>query len=63
MELIKEIIKRKELGNDCTESESAEIKMWLKETIVQIGNGSINLIEKIQTLFPIEYGEVIDEIE
>jgi hypothetical protein len=61
MEKIKEILDRKAKGQDCTEEESAEIKMFVKEHIVQIGNGEVQLIEQIQEFFPIEYGEAIDE--
>lgn len=61
METVIEILKRKKAGNDCTESESAEIKMFIKEHIPLIGSGEVQLIEEIQTNFPIEYGEAIDE--
>jgi hypothetical protein len=59
---IETIIERKEQGIDCTEAESAELKMFLKE-LVQVGTGQIQLIEKIQMLFPLEYGEAMDELE
>lgn len=58
---IKKIVVRKKLGQDCTEDESAKIKMWLKETIPLIGSSDIDIIEDIQNLFPLEYGEALDE--
>lgn len=61
METVIEILKRKKAGIDCTESESAEIKVFIKGHIPLIGSGEIQLIEEIQTHFPIEYGEAIDE--
>ena len=63
MEKITEILERKINGIDCTEEESAEIKMFVKEHIIQIGNGDVQLIEQIQEFFPIEFGEVIDILE
>ncbi len=63
MELVKEIIERKKQGQDCTEQESAEIKMWIKETIIQVGTGQVQMVEDIQTHFPIEYGEALDEMD
>lgn len=59
---IENIIRRKELGFDCTETESAEIKMFLKE-LVQVNTGQVQLIERIQLNFPLEYGEALDEME
>jgi len=59
---VRQILSRKKKGEDCTESESAEIKMFVKEHLVQIGNGDVKLIEEIQEHFPLEYGEAIDEI-
>jgi hypothetical protein len=60
--VLKEILERKRQGIDCTEEESAEIKGFVKETLIQIETGQIQLIEEIQILFPIEYGEALDEI-
>lgn len=56
--LIKEIIKRKKQGLDCTEAESAEIKGYLRE-LKLVGEQSI--VAEIQELFPIEYGEFLEE--
>lgn len=61
--LVKKIIERKKQGVDCTEQESAEIKMFVKETIILAGSGDAQIIEDIQLLFPLEYGEAIDEME
>ena len=64
---IKEIIERQKqwvkhkIGADCTEDESAEIKMFVKETLIQVGTGEVQLIEDIQIYLPLEYGEAIDE--
>jgi hypothetical protein len=60
---IKEIIERKKNGVDCTEEESAELKGFLKEFIPLPNSGDIQMIEDIQLLFPLEYGEVLDEWE
>jgi hypothetical protein len=60
---IKEIIERKKNGVDCTEEESAELKGFLKEFIPLPESGDIQIIEEIQELFPIEYGESLDEWE
>lgn len=55
--MIQEIIERKKQGIDCTEQESAEIKMFFKK--------EANLSEKelIESLFPLEYCESIQESE
>jgi hypothetical protein len=60
---IKEIIERKKNGVDCTEEESAELKGFLKEFIPLPSSGDIQIIEDIQLLFPMEYGEALDEME
>lgn len=66
--LVREIIERQkqwadhQIGADCTEAESAEIKMFLKEHLVQIGNGDVQLIEDIQHYLPVEYGEAFEEL-
>lgn len=62
-ELVKEVIQRKKRGVDCTEEESAEIKMFIKKTFIQVASGEVQTIEEIQELFPLEYGEAIDEME
>lgn len=61
--LIKQILGRKKQGIDCTEQESAEIKMFVKERIIRVGSGEVQLIEDIQLLFPLEYGESLEEME
>ena len=61
--LVKAILERKKSGTDCTEQESAELKMFVKERLIQVGNGDVQIIEDIQLLFPLEYGEALDEME
>ena len=62
MPLIKGIIFRKDvLGQDCTEDESAAIKGWLRDTIIQPGAVDVNILESIQISFPLEYDEYIGE--
>jgi len=60
---IQEIINRKEQGIDCTEDESAFIKGWLRETTILLQSDDMPTLEKIQLLFPLEYGEWTDEDE
>ncbi len=54
------IVVRKKLGQDCTEGESAEIKMWLKQPYARMAY-EVKLHKDIQFLFPMEYGEALDE--
>lgn len=61
MQQIQDILNKVKTGTDCTEEESAEIKMFVKEIHIP-GDGSAKLIEQIQLLLPTEYGEAIDEI-
>lgn len=61
MNNIQSIVVKKKLGQDCNEDESAEIKGWLKETILAINSWEIKLFEDIQILFPQEFGEAMDE--
>jgi len=56
---VKDIIARKKQGIDCTEEESAEIKGYLRELKMP---DEQHLIGDIQSLFPQEYGEYLDEI-
>ena len=63
MELVKEIIKKKKEGTACTEEDLAEVKSFVRDTIVMIGDGSVGIIEDIQLLFPDEFSEAIDEME
>lgn len=68
--LVKEILKRKKAGIDCTEAESAEIKYFVKshiEFIEHFGVDNSNdeatvLMRRISVMFPIEMSEVIDEL-
>jgi len=55
------LIIQKKIGVDCTEDDSAFIKGWLRETVIQPGTKDIQRIEDIQMFFPIEYGEHLDE--
>lgn len=61
MEIIKEIIRRKKLGIDSTETESAEIKGWLCE--LNMSAEKLQMIYEVQEYFSIEVGEFIDEQE
>ena len=54
---IRQIVNRKMLGNDCTEAESAEIKQYLRELKLPEEQ---KIVAIIQELFPIEYGEFLD---
>lgn len=37
--------------------------MFVKERIIRVGSGEVQLIEDIQLLFPLEYGESLEEME
>lgn len=64
MRFINEILYDKKInGNDCNEEESAYIKQWLLNTIIDHEDGSQQVIEDIQLLFPLEYGEYLDMAE
>lgn len=58
---LKEIIKRKLEGTDCTEAESAEIKGFLREVNQRAWqhwtDEELQLVDSIELLFPIEYSE------
>jgi len=54
------IIKRKKDGIEQTESESAEIKGWLRELKLPFEQPTI---AEVQLLFPQEYGEFLDEVQ
>jgi hypothetical protein len=60
MNNIYDIIERKKQGIDCTEDESAEIKGWLRELKLPFEQP---IVSEIQELFPLEYGEFLDEVE
>ena len=54
------IISKKKSGYDCTEEEAAAIKQWVKNELIY-ESWQWQCISDIQLLFPIEYGEAIDE--
>lgn len=54
---------RETRGEDCTEDDSAFIKGWLRDTIIQPESDDTGRLEDIQRYFPIEYGEHLDESE
>ena len=57
---IYKIIERKKNGIDCTESESAEIKGWLRyneRLSSELSNRRNDTLYFIIDLFPLEYGE------
>jgi hypothetical protein len=60
MTTILKIIERKKAGLDCTADECVQIKEYLKE-FKSIDEGEI--VSDIQSLFPIEYGQYLDEAE
>jgi hypothetical protein len=58
-----EILDRREFnGIDCTEDESARLKMWIKDTM-RAGCGDTKLLERIGKVFPLEYSEAFEELE
>lgn len=59
MKNIIKIIKRKKQGIDCTETESAEIKGWLRQ--LNISKSKQQMLYDIQEYFSLEYGEYLDE--
>jgi hypothetical protein len=63
MKSINDLISDKKNNIDCTEDESAYIKGWLRETVIQPENGSVQTLADIQIYFPLEYGEYLDESE
>lgn len=60
MDIIREIIIKKENGIDCTEEESAEIKGYIKEYKLVEESA---IVSTIQNLFPQEYGEALNEMK
>ena len=58
-DVVNDIIDRKRQGIDCTEEESAEIKGFLRELKLPDEQA---IVTTIQSLFPIEYGEFLDEV-
>ena len=53
------IIARKKKGIDCTESESAYIKGWLRDLKLTFEQPTLS---EVQLLFPQEYVEFLDEV-
>jgi hypothetical protein len=62
MTSIIELLNRKKLGIDCSEDESAEIKGYIKSTILVAGDGSVELDAELQLHFPLEWAEAQDEL-
>lgn len=62
MPSIEQILQRKIEGTDCTEDESAEIKGWLRDTVILPDSTDQRINEMIQIHFPLEYGEYLDTI-
>ena len=61
-ESVKEILRRKVNGIDCTEDESANLKMFIKETD-NSEEWSDNMLRiAIVEHFPLEYGEALEEL-
>ncbi len=58
---VQQIVVRKKLGADCTEEESAELKGWMRDTIIQVETKDAKMLSDIQIHFPLEYGEYLDE--
>jgi len=58
-----DLLKAKKAGTDCTEDDSAYIKRWLNDTVINPTYNQSYVIEDIQECFPLEYDEAIDEIE
>jgi hypothetical protein len=58
MKKINKIIARRKRGIDCSEEESAEIKGYLREFKLPKEQP---IVSEIQELFPLEYGEFLDE--
>ena len=67
--LISDIVSRKENGFDCTENESAELKLFIKNHIGftehfgedNSSEDTLSLMKKIQELFPCEMSEAVEE--
>ena len=67
--MVDKIVERKMCGQDCTEAESAEIKNFVKEHVsfvshcgeAQAGKLAKDLMNKINTWFPCEVSEALEE--
>ncbi len=61
---IRKILERKKLDVDCTESESSEIKGFIKGCINNptLHNQPFQILDEIEKWFPIEWSEVYNEI-
>lgn len=62
METIAEILMQKEQGIDCTEQQSSEVKMFVKNQILK-GGARPELHDRIANLLPCEYQEALSEIK
>ena len=58
---VKNILDRTEKGFIVTPEDRETIEIYVAETLIQVGTGQVELIERIQTLFPDEYGKGIDK--
>ena len=58
---LSELIQAKKRNIDCDEDDSAYIKGWIRETLICIGYGQGYIDRDLQTHFPLEYGEAIEE--
>lgn len=58
---IRQSIFRKMIGKTCTEEETGEIKDWVRDTTILLGSDDQEILERIQTHFPTEYGQAIEE--
>lgn len=59
LQTIIDIITKKKNGESCSEEDNNKIIKFIKEQIIQVGNGDIDLIMDLQLLFPMEYSEGI----
>jgi len=50
-------------GRDCTEDESAQVKMFVKEYLAKPNSDDEQIISDIKAYLPNEYGEAMDEFE
>lgn len=57
IQTVVKIVTKKKNGKTCTEDEKNIIVKFIKEHIILLGGGEVDLIGDIQLLFPIEYSE------
>jgi hypothetical protein len=62
MKNIIEILNRKEQGIDCTEEQSAEVKIFVKNQILK-GGARPDFHNRIANILPLEYSEALGEIK